>query len=174
MFATSLERLENLSTDLDAVLCGLSLMGGPLVGLETLYQLLVDNGDKESDHDEAKAFFKSAKTAGNDNAIKIWEILQSIINILSLTVKNFKRIKRQSVICLHSHLRQATSCHTFLDYLPSLPKKGVKSTEEEGDDDDELIRPSNDPLEWFGLKEIGRAFSEKKAANMQPDNGFKP
>ncbi|KAI8822811.1 hypothetical protein BJ741DRAFT_635165 [Chytriomyces cf. hyalinus JEL632] len=114
-FATSLESLDNLSTDLEAVLCGLSLlsspqlviickriqMGGPLAGLEALHQLLGDNGDGESDHDEAEVFFESAETAGSDDAIKILEILQSIIVSVDISKEKFGRMTEDIVYCMN-------------------------------------------------------------------------
>ncbi|KAJ3216457.1 hypothetical protein HDU81_001092, partial [Chytriomyces hyalinus] len=42
-------------------------MGGPLGGLQTLYQFLVDSDDRQPEHDKSKAYFASSPEPGSDN-----------------------------------------------------------------------------------------------------------
>ncbi|KAJ3385676.1 hypothetical protein HDU80_000618 [Chytriomyces hyalinus] len=76
-------------------------MGGPLAGLQALHQLLGENGNREFDHDEAKAFFKSAEIAGSNDAIKILDTLQSIIVSVDISKEKFGRMTEDIVYSMN-------------------------------------------------------------------------
>ncbi|KAI8820619.1 hypothetical protein BJ741DRAFT_637980 [Chytriomyces cf. hyalinus JEL632] len=105
--SSSLKTFERLDSDVDAVLCALSLvsptqlvnvckgiqMGGPLGGLQTLHQFLVDRDDRQPEHDESKAYFASSPEVGSDsNEINVSGTLKNIIESVDLQAQKFGRL----------------------------------------------------------------------------------